>query len=71
MYDLESVRRQNLNSLSKEEVIGIYLRGVRQADGSRICSAGPASALRKWRKGEIVNSLLDIGWPGVWPGASE
>lgn len=53
-----------LNRLTKEDLITIYLRGVRQPDGTRIASAGPASALRKWSRRDLINSLLDIGWPG-------
>jgi hypothetical protein len=60
-----SVRWNQLNLLAKEELIGVYLRGVRQPDERLISSAGPASELRKWKRVELINSLLDIGWPGV------
>ena len=61
---MDNVRSTQLNRLTKKELIGIYLRGVRQPNGHIIASAGPAKALRAWRKEEIVNSLLEIGWPG-------
>lgn len=57
-------RRTQPNRMGKEDLINIYLRGVRQPNGHVIASASPASALRKWRKEEIVTSLLEIGWPG-------
>ena len=59
------VRWTQINKIDKETLIGIYLRGVRQPGGHIISSAGPASALRKWSKHDLVQSLLDLGWPGA------
>jgi hypothetical protein len=60
----DSERFAELNRYLKEDLIYMFLTGVRQPDGRRLGAVGPASALRKLRKIELINSLLEIGWPG-------
>lgn len=62
-------RWSQLATWSKESLIGWYRQGVPTPHGTFIGSTEPASALRKWRKEELINSIVNAELEGIGAGA--
>jgi hypothetical protein len=53
-----------LSRMKKTQLIRMYRNGIRRPDGTMAAYGGGMHPPEKWRKDEIVGSILGIEFPG-------
>lgn len=57
---LRDQRAYDYDREAKEPLIQLYARGFRRADGHFMQGITPIAEVRRWRRDEIISSLLDM-----------
>jgi len=63
MIKTRDERAIELTRKSKVDLARQYMTGVQKPDGSLTYSLHPVADLMKWRKDELVSSILSIEYP--------